>query len=435
MIGSKSIFSIGFPWRETMTLPSRQDLSQGISRGAVAVLALSLFITLAAVHPASAQTETVLYDFTTGDGAVYPAGNLIMDSSGNLYGVSQSDTEGSVFELIPSSGGMWTLKILYEFKDLNDGIPAYDLVMDSAGNLYGTCLFGGTSYYGTVYELKHISNGTWRKQVLHNFVNDGIDGNYPGAALIFDKAGNLYGTTQEGGLKNVGVVFELSPYSGGTGWKEKILYSLPYKDIHYAVSNYPLSIDASGNLYGVTNIGGVNDAGYVFKLTPAKTGPWTFSTLYSFQAVLSGPPADPDSGVVFDSAGNLYGATILGGAEGSGTVYQLSPSADGTWREHDLFDFPSSCSPACGPHIAVTVDAAGNIFGTASSSGSQGAVYELSPDGNGTWNLSILHDFNGGDDGADPSVGSLLDVSGNLYGTTRSGGGSKGRGVVYEIAP
>ena len=398
-------------------------------------LSLALALVVLFASPASAQTETVLYDFTTGDGAVYPAGNLIMDSSGNLYGVSQSDTEGAVYELIPSSGGTWTLKILYEFKDLSDGIPADDLVMDSAGNLYGTCIYGGTSYYGTVYELKRISNGTWRKQVLHNFVNDGKDGNYPGAALIFDKAGNLYGTTQEGGLKNVGVVFELTPYAGGSGWNEKILYSFPYKQKLWNALNFPLVLDSAGSLYGVSDQG--DNGAYVFKLSPTSKGRWTLTTLYTFGASSGPAPSAPFAGVVFDSAGNLYGDTVLGGAEGSGTVYQLSPSADGTWTERNLFDFPSSCSPACGPHTGVTVDAAGNIFGTASASvtGTEGAVYELSPDGNGTWNLSILHYFSGGDDGADPSVGPLLNVSGNLYGTTRAGGGTKGRGVVYEITP
>lgn len=395
----------------------------------------TVFIVLAflVVQPANAQTENVLYSFTTGDGAITPVGSLIMDSSGNLYGVSGSNTEGAVYELVPSSGGVWTLKILHEFNSLSDGTPAAGLIMDASGNLYGTCLFGGSSYYGTVFELKRISNGTWREQVLHNFGANDIDGRYPGATLTFDSAGNLYGTTQEGGLKNVGVVFELTPYSGGAGWSEKILYSLPYKDKHWADTNYPLTMDAAGNLYGVTNIGGANDAGYVFELSSTSTGRWNLTTLYSF-GVYTGPgPAVPFSGVVFDSAGNLYGVSANGGTEGSGTVYELSPSVGGGWTETTLVNFPSSCSPACLPESGITVDSSGNIFGTAAATGTIGTSYEVSPNGDGTWTLSILHNFGGGTDGAYPGSGTLLDVSGNLYGTTLEGGGAKGRGTVFEI--
>lgn len=399
---------------------------------ALACAAVALVVLF--VQPSSAQTESVLYSFTTGDGATTPVGSLIMDSSGNLYGVSGSNTEGAVYELMPSSGGTWILKILHEFNSLSDGTPAAGLIMDAAGNLYGTCLFGGsTGYFGSVYELKPLSNGTWKEQVLHSFVNDGHDGNFPDATLIFDKAGNLYGTTEEGGLKNVGVVFELTPYAGGAGWKEKILYSLPYKQKHWNDLDFPLVLDSAGNLYGVSDQG--DNGPYVFKLSPTSQGPWTLTTLYTF-SVNSGPgPNAPWSGVVFDSAGNLYGVTAGGGAQGSGTVYQLSPAADGTWTEHNVVDFPSSCSPACLPEAGITVDSSGNIFGTAAATGTSGVAYEVSPNGDGTWSLSILHAFSGGDDGADPGSGALLDVSGNLYGTTIEGGGTKGRGVVYEITP
>src|SRR6266498_4791414 len=173
----------------------------------------------------------------------------------------------------------------------------------------------------------------------------------------------------------------------------------------------------------------------IFKLSPTSSGPWTFTTLYSF-GVYTGPgPAVPWSGVVFDSAGNLYGVTALGGTEGYGTVYQLSPSSGGGWTENTLVNFPSSCSPACVPEAAIIVDSAGNIFGTAAATGSFGTAYEVSPNGDGTWTLTILHDFTSGTDGADPGSGALLDLSGKLYGTTREGGGTKGRGTVYEITP
>jgi uncharacterized repeat protein (TIGR03803 family) len=398
----------------------------------VCTLFTALALALVFAQPARAQTESVLYSFTVGSGASTPVGSLTMDSAGNLYGVAGSNQEGAAYELSPSAGGTYTLKILHEFTSLSDGIPVAGLIMDSAGNLYGTCLFGGTSYYGTVYELKKISNGTWRKEVLHNFVNNGIDGNYPGATLTMDAAGNLYGTTQEGGLKNVGVVFKLTPYAGG-GWSETILYSLPYKQKLWNDLNFPVTLDSAGNLYGVSDQG--DNGPYVFKLSPTSKGPWTLTTLYTF-GVGSGPAA-PWSGVVFDSAGNLYGVTAGGGTGGVGTVYELSPSSGGVWTERDIVDFPSSCSPACTPESGIIIDSAGNIFGTTPYSGaySFGNAYEVSPNGDGTWTLTDLHDFGSGTDGAYPGSGVLLDLSGKLYGTTTEGGGTKGRGTVFEITP
>ena len=400
-------------------------------------LFIALALTVVFAQPARAQTESVIYsNFVTGSGVGGgPYTGLIADSAGNLYGAAGSNMyNGAAYELIPSSGGIWTLKILHEFT-VSDGVGASaGFTMDAAGNLYAPDLYGGNGY-GAIFELKPISNGTWKVQFLYKFVNNGTDGHYPGATLTMDAAGNLYGTTQEGGLKNVGVVFKLTPYAGGGGWNETILSSLPYKQKLWSTTNYPLTMDSAGNLYGVTNIGGAYDGGYVFKLSPTSKGPWTLTTLYSF-GVYTGPgPAVPWSGVVFDSAGNLYGVTALGGTEGSGTVYQLSPSSGGGWTERDLVDFPSSCSPACVPEAAITVDSAGNIFGTAAATGSFGTAYEVSPNGDGTWTLTILHNFAGGTDGADPNSGAMLDISGRLYGTTREGGGTKGRGTVFEITP
>jgi uncharacterized repeat protein (TIGR03803 family) len=405
----------------------------------VCTLFTALALTLVFAQRASAQTESVLYsNFVTGSGVGGgPYTGLIADSAGNLYGAAGSDMwDGAAYELIPSAGGIWTLKILHEFTASDNVGASAAFTVDTAGNLYAPSQFGGANGWGAIFELKQISNGIWRSQILHSFANNGTDGIYPGATLTMDAAGNLYGTTQEGGLKNVGVVFELTPYAGGGGWSEKILSSLPYKQKLWSNADYPLTLDSAGNLYGVTNIGGALDGGYVFKLSPTSKGPWTLTTLYSF-GVYTGPaPAVPTSGVVFDAAGNLYGATSLGGTEGYGTVYQLSPSSGGGWTERDLVDFPSSCSPVCVPHAAIIVDSAGNIFGTAGAIGTFGVAYELSPNGDGTWTLTILHNFAGGSDGADPTnSAALLDLSGKLYGTTSEGGGTKGRGTVYEITP
>jgi uncharacterized repeat protein (TIGR03803 family) len=325
----------------------------------------------------------------------------------------------------------WTLKVLHEFGSSSNVGPYTSFIRDAAGNLYGASTFGGSYGWGAIFELKPLSNGTWREQTLYSFSNSAVDGHYPGANLLFDAAGNLYGTTQEGGLKNVGVVFKLTPSSSG-GWKETILYSLPYKQKHWADSDYPLTMDAAGNLYGVTNIGGELDGGYVFKLSPTSSGPWTFTTLYLF-GVYTGPgPAVPWSAVVFDSAGNLYGVTANGGTEGFGTLYELSPSSGGGWTENTLVSFPSSCSPACVPEAGIIVDSSGNIFGAASCTGIYGCAYEVSPNGDSAWTLNILHEFAGGNDAAYPTSGALLNISGKLYGTTREGGTSN-RGTVYEI--
>ena len=397
----------------------------------------SLFILFTAlalfVATASAQTENVIFNFTLGSGVGGgPVGGLIADSAGNLYGAAGSNDGGAAYELIPSSGGAWTLKVLHEFGSSSNVGPYTSFIRDAAGNLYGASTFGGAYGWGAIFELKPIANGTWREQTLYSFSNSAVDGHSPGANLLLDAAGNLYGTTQEGGLKNVGVVFKLTPSSSG-GWKETILYSLPYKQKHWADSDYPLTMDAAGNLYGVTNIGGALDGGYVFKLSPTSSGPWTFTTLYSF-GVYTGPgPAVPWSAVVFDSAGNLYGITANGGTEGSGAVYELSPSSGG-WTETTLVSFPSSCSPACVPEAGIIIDSSGNIFGTASCTGFYGCAYELSPSGDGTWALNILHSFAGGNDAAYPSSGALLNISGKLYGTTREGGTSN-RGTVYAITP
>jgi len=401
----------------------------------VCTLLMALALALVVAQPAGAQTENVIYNFAVGSGVGGgPMGGLIADSAGNLYGAAGSNDGGAAYELIPSSGGVWTLKVLHEFGSSGLVGPYTGFTRDAAGNLYGASTFGGSNGWGAVFELKPISNGTWREQTLYSFSNSNVDGHYPAATLTLDAAGNLYGATQQGGLKNVGVVFKLTPSATGGGWKETILYSLPYKEEHWNFSDYPLAMDASGNLYGVTNTGGALGGGYVFKLSPTHSGPWAFTTLYSFGLWGSGP-LSPWSGVVFDSAGNLYGVTAGGGTEGVGTVYQLSPSSGGRWRERTLVNFPSSCSPTCRPESGIVVDSSGNIFGTAIGGAfSFGSAYKVSPNGDGTWTLTSLHDFVSGNDAAYPTSGALLDISGKLYGTSGEGGTSN-RGTVYEITP
>src|ERR1700730_16286618 len=206
-------------------LPTMTDQQRLPTFTLVCTLLTARALTLVFAQPASAQTESVIYNnFVTGSGVGGgPYTSLIADSAGNLYGAAGSDMYyGAAYELIPSAGGVWTLKILHEFTNSDNVGVSAGFTMDAAGNLYAPSLSGGSAGYGAIFELKQISNGTWRSQILHSFANNGTDGIYPGATLTMDAAGNLYGTTQEGGLKNVGVVFELTPYAGGGGWNEKI---------------------------------------------------------------------------------------------------------------------------------------------------------------------------------------------------------------------
>jgi uncharacterized repeat protein (TIGR03803 family) len=213
-------------------------------------------------------------------------------------------------------------KVLYNFGNGTDGVaPQAGLVMDAAGNLYGTTYNGGTYNYGTVFELTPAAGGGWTEMVLHNFNNDGVDGAYPHAGLIFDAAGNLYGTTHSGGTHNAscsndcGTVFELTPSAGGT-WTEKVLYDFYSIRTDGAFPASSLIFDGAGNLYGTTIFGGASGAGNgtVFELTPAAGGGWTERVLYSFGA----DGIWPYAGLIFDAAGNLYGTTSFGGTVGWG---------------------------------------------------------------------------------------------------------------------
>ena len=219
--------------------------------------------------------------------------------------------------------------MLYSF--INNGtdgiVPDGGVIFDGAGNLYGTTFSGGTHSEGTVYELTPAGGGGWTEKVLHSFDQNGTDGAFPAAALIFDTAGNLYGTTAGGGTYSKGTVFELTPVGGGT-WTEKVLYS--FGNGTDGFSPYSgLVFDAAGNLYGTAYYGGTYSRGTVFELSPGAGGTWTEKVLHSFG---NGTDASqPFSGLTFDTAGNLYGTTEVGGAHTAGTVYELTPAGGGTW--------------------------------------------------------------------------------------------------------
>jgi len=395
---------------------------------ALAGIASALLLIFAATQT-QAQTFHVLHSFSGfGDGG-QPTAGLTLDRAGNLYGTTEFgaiSNAGTVFKLSHAGSG-WVVSTLYAFRDGSDGgNPSGRVVFGPDGGLYGTTSEGGLfSNTGTVFELRppatvcHSVSCPWTHTVLYRFGGGG-DGYAPGFEdLVFDRTGNVYGTTTDGGLPGClcGDVFQLTP-SGGT-WTESILYrfaggddgSTPYSGVIF---------DSAGNLYGSTFEGGANGEGTVFELSPSGAG-WTETTLTDF----SGGSGFPLGGLTFDAQGNLFGTGFFFG----GTVFELQPSG-GSWSFSQIAVFDGNE----GPSGALTFDNAGNIYGSNASGGpsDDGFVFKLTPSPNG-WTVTHLHDFNG-DDGYSPMGNVVIDGSGNLYGTTL-GGGTNGQGVAWEITP
>jgi uncharacterized repeat protein (TIGR03803 family) len=340
--------------------------------------------------------------------------------------------------IAPGAWAASTYKILHAFRKSSGGQgPVGNLVSDAAGNLYGTTYGGGLlCSCGVVFKLAHNSDGSWTEHVLHRFTG-GADGNSPTSELILDAAGNLYGTTNYGGLFGRGVVFKLAPNPGGT-WTEQVLYSF-MGGTDGSIGSAGMIFDAAGNLYGTNYYGGSSscDCGVIFKLAPNPDGTWTEHVLYRFAGGMT-DGANPRAGVILDAAGNLYGTTEFGGlgwsggSGGWGTVFELMPNPDGTWTEHVLYRFTGGIDGATPFAGGVISDAAGNLYGTTrgGGSGGSGAVFELTPSSGG-WNESVLHSFTGGADGSGAAGWLVLDAAGNLYGTAVGGG--VGYGVVFEL--
>ena len=286
--------------------------------------------------------------------------------------------------------------------------------------------FGTASSGGTFgYGLVFSMNASGSETVLHNFAA-GTDGANPHGVLIGDAAGNLYGTTTAGGATGAGTVFEVA------GNTETVLYSFA-AGVDGAVPEAGLAMDAAGNLYGTTTAGGSSGNGTVFKLAPPKTkgAPWTESVLYSFGTGTDG--AVPIAGVSLDAAGNLYGTASAGGAYGFGTVFQLTPGTP--WTETILHDFQNATDGAI-PYGGLISDASGNFYGATTEGGSNGGgggtIFELTPS-NGQWTFTTLYVLPGwGISGSFRSL--LIDASGNLYGTTHCDGNDTA-GTVYELSP
>jgi uncharacterized repeat protein (TIGR03803 family) len=435
-------------------------------------------LALLCAHPAQAQTYAVIHQFSGADGGNLIAG-LTIDAQGRLYGTTQNGGLmkstcqtvgqgcGTVFRLA-SQGSGWILTPLYKFEGPLDGAtPMATPVFGPDGLLYGTTDAGGAQISctiqgcGTMYSLRPGAAACttalcpWLDTVVYSFggIVDTCDGfgdwgsrpandpQQPGnfvlgscptfAELTFDQAGNIYGTVP---CCN-GTVYELTP--GGT---PTALYCFTGGND----GGNPQSgviFDRAGNLYGTTALGGTGRGGTVFELSPSGSG-WTEKVLYNFQGSTDG--ASPIGGLIFDSSGNLYGTTNVGGANNGGTVFELSPSGGGNWTFHLLYslDYIGSFDFVLyGPTGTLAMDSSGSLYGTTIGDGpfASGSVFKLTPSNDG-WIYTDLHDFHGGADGYNPFGNVVLDASGNVYGRAGVGGprdGCEGLscGLVWEITP
>jgi hypothetical protein len=417
-------------------------LKQHICGLAQALLVFALALTAVPAWPGSKYG--VLHNFTGGgDGGGPTSGPLLLDQEGRIYGETAAGGGtgcrgygcGLIFELTMQSNGKWQEKVLYEFPGGKDGaIPIGSLVLDAVGNLYGTTRADGGASPSTVFKLSPHAGG-WSHQVIYEPGSD--------AGLILDKTRNLYGFIGPGGHK-AGAVSEL--VRGSKGWNPKTLYS--FCSQHQCADGEgpgdPLAWAAAGNLYGTTLYGGNSPpkcpgslgCGVAFQMMRNSDGTWKYKVLHRFAAF----PTDgqyPDGGLAVDTRGNAYGVTGFGGVHGNGTVFKLTLSSGGHWKQTVLYDFPN-CGNGCSPYSTLVFDKAGNLYGTGSGGLADcqgytcGLIFKLSPQAGGKWKYSVVHKFTGTDGGFPNGV--IIDAKGNLYGTTQAFG-KYGYGVAFEITP
>jgi uncharacterized repeat protein (TIGR03803 family) len=381
-----------------------------------------------------AQSYSVLYSFAGGSDGSGPIGTLIRDTQGNLYGVTitgghhnclSSNGCGTVFKVSESG----TETVLYRFHNTPDPSGPTSLILDGAGNLYGTGSSGGAYRYGSIFKI----GAGGQESVFYNFPSK-ADGEDPFSNLIRDQAGNFYGITLGGGdftfcsLNGCGTVYKVDKYG-----KHTVLHAFPGPPDGYGPMG-GLVMDAEGNLFGTTSGGGTGTCGggggcgVVFKIDPhgAET------IIHNFAGGANDGEA-PDASLIMDADGNFYGTTVLGGASNAGTVFKLDKTGAVTLLHAFTYG-----SDGATPISNLVRDAAGNLYGMTYDGGLSpcgysgcGVVYKL----DSSANFSVLYSFTGGADGGWPQNGGLIrDSAGNLYGVT-TGGGNAGYGVVFKIAP
>jgi uncharacterized repeat protein (TIGR03803 family) len=400
----------------------------------------TLLLSCASVSPAWAASKyKVLHNFTGGSDGGVLWGSLLLDAHGNLYGTTGYGGPyegGTAFEVTPQTVGDWKLTVLYSFCKMpphceDGGGPHAGMIFDAAGNLYGTAVDGGRGRpvaAGTAFELTP-SGHKWKGKTIYNFHLPGGESAGWGG-LVMDSSGNLYGVS--------GAAYKLS--TGPKGWKATVLHRFSKRNDGYEPFA-GLIMDSSGNLYGTTYYGGGSKGcggggcGIVFELSPTAGGKWKEHILHRFQGSDGDGPGF--GALAMDASGNLYGTTEGGGTgqgQCGGVVYELSPQANGKWQETVLYSFGEGAG-GCDPVGGVALDGSGNLFGTGNAGGAYGSgvVYKLTPGPKGKWAYTVLHSFNG-NDGYGPTANPILDEKGNIYGTTAYGG-SGNYGVAFELSP
>lgn len=420
-----------------MTQRNPQPELRSASRTALAVLIGVLAMALAA----QAQSFQVLHNFTGGADGTDPYGGLTIDRTGRLYGTTIGPDRcyvgcGTVYSFTRHGSG-WLLTPLYAFQNPNEGnFPTAPVTIAADGSLYGTTTQGGGSGNcsngcGTVYRLQPPAeicrsvSCPWTETILYAFQGgEGLA--FPGG-VVFDHAGNIFGAAASGpftGGELGGGLYELTQTQGH--WSYQTLYEFPGSPYGCTPEGFVL-LDQADNIYGTTYQCGAYGNGTVYEISPSGSG-WSPSFNYSFAQPPDG--IEPVTGLTSDAAGNLYGTTLYGGANGFGEVFELSP-ANGSYTYSVLYD---SFSGGAGPASSLVMDAAGNLYGAQIFGGAnnQGMIFKLTPGNNG-WTITDLHDFSG-EDGKNPSGSMVFDSNGNFYGTTENGG-MYGDGVLWEITP
>ena len=325
-------------------------------------------------RPDGTWAQSVLHFFQGGHDGRGPVSGLTFDKDGNLYGVTVAGGKpcpghaagcGTVYKLTPQANGAWKHTVIYSFAGPEGEIRSTELTFDTAGNLYGLSQVGDTHCCGVVFRLKPQDDGSWSEEIIYAF-KGGSDGNYPVGNVVFDQAGNLYGETGQGGSKDCGFVYRLTPNPGGS-WPKTVVHDFCASNSDGSRPSGGLTMDANGNFFGVTWWGGVRShpcpvqtgCGTVFELKSQSDGNWSYRTLHAF---LDTPSAQPWGGVAVDAGGNIYGTTVLNGTNDYGTVFMLTHNPDDTYAVKTLHVFVGY--PALYPLGTLVLDGSGTIFGT-----------------------------------------------------------------------
>jgi uncharacterized repeat protein (TIGR03803 family) len=383
-----------------------------------------------ATRAAQAQTENVLYNFNGTRDGYNSRATLINGGDGDFYGTTTVGGAGygTVYKLSPNSNGGWNETTIHTFH-VDEGTYPTSLISDGKGNLYGATAEGGVNDEGILYRLRPTGN-LWQETVLTSF-GVGDIGERPFGNIVIDAQGNLFGTDNTITTEYAEAVFEASPSNGYAG---KIIYTTSFIT---ATGGYGgLTMDASGNIWGISVQAYEPLIATAFELSPNGGGGWNSKVIFTFPR-----NAYPEGTPTLDKEGNIYSTSEAGGNKNLGTVYELSLGKDGIWTGKILYSFQGGASDGEQPYDGVVFDTAGNIYGATAFGGpyNAGTVFELSRVGEGKYHEQVLWSFDL-DDGDQPFASVVLDSAGNLYGTTSAGGGNGcgaflGCGLAFEIVP